>query len=189
MGAEVYAFDLSPDCLEIAKKTANTEGLNIFFSEMPAENLKYNEDYFDCVVARDILHHVDIPKAMKEIMRVSKNGAIFITNEVYTHSAINRIRKSKIVEKWIYPKMVKFIYKGQEPYITADERKLTENDIGLLKKFLTDIRIEYFNFFINRVLADDLIFFAKIDRIALIIMKPFARFLAGRILLKGIINK
>ena len=85
--------------------------------------------------------------------------------------------------------MVKFIYKGQEPYITADERKLTENDIGLLKKFLTDIRIEYFNFFINRVLADDLIFFAKIDRIALIIMKPFARFLAGRILLKGIINK
>ncbi len=189
MGADVYAFDLSPDCLKIAQKTAFREGLNIFFHEMCAEYLEYNDNFFDYVIARDILHHVDISRAMKEIARVSKNGAIFFTNEIYTHSAINRIRKSKIIEKWLYPNMVKFIYQGQKQYITEDERKITEHDIKLVKGFLTDTHIEYFNFFINRIIPDNFTFFVKMDRIVLMLLKPVAHFLAGRILFKGIINK
>jgi 2-polyprenyl-3-methyl-5-hydroxy-6-metoxy-1,4-benzoquinol methylase len=71
LGARVRAFDLSPDCLEIAKALALREGLDVDFQQMPAESLLYSNDTFDYILARDILHHVDIPKAMREIVRVS----------------------------------------------------------------------------------------------------------------------
>jgi 2-polyprenyl-3-methyl-5-hydroxy-6-metoxy-1,4-benzoquinol methylase len=41
LGAEVYAFDLSPESLSIAKSLANREGLTITFEEMPAESRWY----------------------------------------------------------------------------------------------------------------------------------------------------
>jgi len=54
LGANVYAFDLSPDSLAIAKSLADREGLKIVFGEMSAESLQYESNYFDYVVARDI---------------------------------------------------------------------------------------------------------------------------------------
>ncbi len=74
LGAEVHAFDLSPDSLSIARSLANREGLSIAFDQMPAETLKYASDFFDCIVARDIFHHVDVPRAMSEVCRVAKPG-------------------------------------------------------------------------------------------------------------------
>jgi len=38
-GANVKAFDLSPDSLFIARKLSSREGLNIEYQEMPAEEL------------------------------------------------------------------------------------------------------------------------------------------------------
>ena len=67
LGAKVYALDLSPDCLEIARKLAEREGESIDFEQMPAETMTYEDGFFDAVVARDILHHVEIPETMKEI--------------------------------------------------------------------------------------------------------------------------
>ena len=75
LGADVYAFDLSPDALLIARALANRERLAIAFDEMPAETLKYEADFFDCVVARDILHHVEIPLSLSEMCRVAKPEA------------------------------------------------------------------------------------------------------------------
>ena len=81
-GANVSAFDISSDSLDIAKKLSEREGLNVDFKNIPAETLSYKDNYFDVVVARDILHHVDIEKSIEEIARVSKPGAIFCFNEV-----------------------------------------------------------------------------------------------------------
>ena len=141
-GANVKAFDLSPESLSIARKLADQEELEIEFQEMPAERLNYDNDYFDIVVARDILHHVEIPESIREILRTSKPGAIFCFNEVYSHSITDKIRHSNFIDKWLYPKMTNFVYEGEKPYITEDERKLTEKDISLFLSLMLEPEIK-----------------------------------------------
>jgi ubiquinone/menaquinone biosynthesis C-methylase UbiE len=190
LGANVYAFDISPESLAIAKSIANREGLDVSFEEMPAEKLQYESDFFDLIIARDILHHVDIPRAMSEIIRVSKPMALFVVNEIYSHSITNRIRNSILVEKILYPRMQRIIYGVKKPYITQDERKLTEKDIQLIIKPFKKIEFkEYFNFLVTRIVPDRFTIMSKIDRVILIILKPIAYLLAGRVILSGHISK
>lgn len=154
------------------------------------EKINYDNNYFDIVVARDILHHVEIPETKSEIIRVSKPGVIFCFNEVYSHSITNRIRHSNFVQKWLYPKMVNFIYKGEKPYITEDERKLTEKDVEAF--IVTMIRPEikkYFNFINARILPDRYVSLRKLDRVLLIILSPISYILGGRVLLAGKLKK
>ncbi len=190
LGADVYAFDLSPDSLFIARSLADREGLQISFDEMPAEKLIYEDSFFDFVIARDILHHVDIPRAMSEIYRVSRSGALFVANEIYSHTITDKIRHSALVEKILYPKMQRLIYGPSKPYITEDERKLTETDIKSITKLLQDIEFkQYFNFLVTRIVPDRHETLAKVDRLLLIMLKPFGHLLAGRIIFSGRIVK
>ena len=129
---------------------AEREGLVIAFSEMPAEALDYGSDFFDLIVARDILHHVDLAPALSEIRRVARPGALFLVNEIYSHSSTDRVRHSVLVEKVLYPRMQRFIYGPGQPYITEDERKLTEIDIREVTKSLQEISFrKYFNFLVS----------------------------------------
>jgi ubiquinone/menaquinone biosynthesis C-methylase UbiE len=190
LGAEVYAFDLSPESLSLAKRRAELEGLNIHFAEMPAEEMKYESDFFDCVVARDILHHVEVPRTIAEIRRVVKNEGVFVINEIYSHSVTDRIRHSPFVEKRLYPRMQRFVYGHVKPYITEDERKLTEADLVTVLEPITVRTMEkYFNLLVTRIFPDRFTTLAKADRIALMCLKPIGRFLAGRVLFAGRISK
>lgn len=186
VGAKVKAFDLSPESLQIARKLAIREKLDIDFEQMAAEQLKYSDDYFDFVVARDILHHVEITEAMNEIVRVSKKGAIFCFNEVYSHSITDRIRNSKFIDRWLYPKMTSYVYEGEKPYITEDERKLTEKDINqILASMMKPDSKKYFNFIVTRLVPKKYLLFKKIDRALLILFSPISYLLGGRIMVGG----
>jgi ubiquinone/menaquinone biosynthesis C-methylase UbiE len=187
LGAAVSAFDLSPDMLAIAKARALLSEVAVDFDEMASETLAFEDSTFDLIFARDILHHVDIPQTMQEIVRVAKQGALFIADEIYSHSITNRIRYSAFVEKWLYPRLRDIVYGGQKPYITADERKMTEHDIDLVRSHLALVsRTRYFNFLVTRIISDKNILLSKIDRAMLIAAgKSAARFLAGRIVLVG----
>lgn len=190
MGAKVSAFDLSPDSLEIARALASREKLDILFEEMPAEKMLYEDDTFDCILCRDILHQVDIPRAMQEIVRVAKPGAIFVVNEVYSHSITDMIRHSVFVEKALYPKMQRFIYSPGEPYITEDERKLTEFDLAeIMKPLGLRLFTKYFNFLVTRVIPGRFETFAKADRLLLRLFHRLAHLLAGRVLFSATIVK
>jgi ubiquinone/menaquinone biosynthesis C-methylase UbiE len=164
--------------------------LAIAFSEMPAEALGYENDFFDLIVARDILHHVDIVPALSEIRRVARPGALFLVNEIYSHSFTDRVRHSVLVEKMLYPRMQRFIYGPGQPYITEDERKLTETDLREITKPLHEIAFKtYFNFLVTRVIPDTYTLPSQLDRLFLILFKPLAPLLAGRIILAGPIAK
>lgn len=190
LGADVFAFDLSPDSIEIARALSAREEMNITFEEMSAEQLKYESNFFDCIVARDILHHVDIPLAMNEIIRVAKPNALFIVNEIYSHSVTYRIRHSNIVERVLYPLMQNLIYRGKKPYITQDERKLNELDIKIIQKPLRSLALnKYFNFLVTRIVPDGIPIVSKLDRISLMLLAPFAKFIAGRIFFAGRFSK
>lgn len=190
LGAKVSAFDLSPDSLEIARALASREGLDIAFEEMPAENMLYADDTFDYVVSRDILHHVDIPRTMREIARVAKPGAIFVVNEIYSHSITDKIRHSAFVEKVLYPKMQRTIYGPGKPYITEDERKLSESDIAeIMKPLEPRLFTKYFNFLVTRVIPDRFDTLTKLDRLLLRVLHPIAYLLAGHVLFSARIVK
>jgi len=188
MGANVYAFDLSQDLLDIARELSLREKLNIDFRRLTAENLDYDSDFFDCVIVRDILHHVEVKRAMSEICRVSKNSAIFVLDEVYTHSLLDKIRNLSFVKKRIYPKLQNFIYQGNV-YITEDERKLCQSDLFFIKKFLSDIRIKFFYLFVGRVIPSKYDLLDKLDRLIFMAMGPIGYLFAGRILIFAKINK
>ena len=190
LGAKVSAFDLSPDSLEIAKALALREGLDILFEEMPAENMIYADNSFDYILSRDILHHVDIPKAMREIVRVAKPGAIFVVNEIYSHSITDKIRHSTIVEKILYPKMRRLIYGPGRPYITEDERKLSELDLEqIMKPLQPRLFTKYFNFLVTRIIPDRSDKLAQVDRLLLRLLHPIGHLLAGRMLFSARIIK
>ena len=190
LGAQVYAFDLSPDSLKIARKLAEREGESVNFEQMPAETMTYEDNFFDAVVARDILHHVDIPETMKEIQRVCKDGALFVVDEIYSHSITDKIRHNTLVEKIIYPRMQRFIYGSRKPYITVDERKLSERDIAQISEPLGSMLFKkYFNFVVTRIVPDRYDWACKIDRVLMMVLKPVAGLLAGRVLFAGNIAK
>lgn len=188
LGGEVHAFDLSPESLTIARELATRNDVKVSFRELPAERLDYPDRYFDCVVMRDILHHVDIPKTLWELKRVSAPDAVWVVNEIYSHTWTDSIRHSTLVERTLYPALRAFIYKGEKPYITQDERKTTERDIEAIKGSLGRIHDErYFNAIVTRLLPDKWTVMNKIDQMLLRVL-PVGRFIGGRALLAGRIS-
>ncbi len=189
LGADVYAFDLSPEMLAIAKDMADAAGVTARFDLMPAEKLEYADDFFDLIFARDIFHHVDIPAATTELRRVAKQGSLFIVNEIYSHSVTELVRRSAFVEKVLYPRMQARVYGGQKPYITEDERKLSESDVTLISASLTQIDKKYFNFIVTRLVSDNSRTLNVADRLLLKALGPLGRFCGGRVVFIGKLSK
>lgn len=187
-GATVSAFDLSPESLDIARALAARENLSIDFRQLPAEQLDYTDNSFDIIVARDILHHVNIPEVMAEIKRVGKRDSIFCFNEVYSHSLLHKIRYSSVIDKWLYPKMVSFIY-GDRPYITDDEERLSQIEVKQLLSELENIEVcRYFNAAVTRVIPDRFKLISKLDQLLLRWMPFVAPVLGSRVLVGGKLN-
>jgi ubiquinone/menaquinone biosynthesis C-methylase UbiE len=183
LGARVSAFDISPESLQIGETLAARERLTVAFDQMPAENMRYADDSFDYIIARDILHHVDIAATMREIERVAKPGAVFVVNEIYSHSWTDKVRHSALVDRVLYPRMCRLIYGPGKPYITPDERKLSELDLQAITRPLQRFEfVKYFNFMVTRLLPDRFISMAKLDRFLLRALKPLGPVLAGRVL-------
>jgi len=192
LGAEVNAFDLSPDLLDIARRRAASMGIvGIHFDVMPAEGLGYPDNFFDLVYFNDILHHIDIPRAIAETLRVLKPNGRVIANELYTHSLLQRIRESRFVSRFLYHRMVRFIYGPERPYITEDEHKIDEHELAVLTATLQpgSLRLRYFLFLGGRLLPTDWLGVAKFDRAFLAMIGPLGRIFAGRVVLVGTVAK
>jgi SAM-dependent methyltransferase len=187
LGAHVYAFDISPDVVEIAKARVDEfEVPNIDLRVMPSETMDYADDFFDYVFFLDILHHVDIPLTVAEIRRVVKTDGWLIGDELYTHSFFQKhIRESWLVRRALYPKMQNYIYAGQVPYITDDEHKIDEVEFGHIRKNCADLRVSYYNSLTGRLFPDRFATLAKLDRLLTLSIGSFARLTAGRVVFEG----
>jgi len=138
------------------------------------------------VVARDILHHVDIPPTLAEIARVSRDGAVLVINEIYSHSITERVRRSALVERMLYPALRRFVYARDHPYITEDERKHTGSDLALVRARLARVDVgKHFDMVVTRLVPDRFDMLARADRLAMMALRPIGRHLAGRVLLAG----
>lgn len=187
LDANVRAFDLSPDMLRLAEEHATEEGLTIEFSIMPAERLSYANDTFDVIFIRDLLHHCELPMCMSELRRVAKPGAFILIDELYTYSAVQRLRESG-VGRWLYPKVVNHIYHGEDPYITEDEQKLNDADVAVIRNALSGVRCRYFNIIVNRFIPDwDAA--EMVDRVMLSALGRAGGWFAGRFIMTGFVRK
>lgn len=80
-GANVCAFDISPEAVAHTRQTLRNAGLisRCDVQVMPGEVLAYEAGAFDVALGFAILHHLEMPRALDELHRVLKPGgrAIF----------------------------------------------------------------------------------------------------------------
>ena len=129
LGYEVFGFDVSPNNIAIAKLLASEYQMTerTHFQVCVAEKLNYPSDYFDVLVGAEILHHVEISQALAECSRVLKKGGIAIFHEPVRVPIFDVLRESRF-GRWLVPKEASL-----ERQVTQDERKLTADDLELIK--------------------------------------------------------
>ena len=188
LGAQVSAFDLSAELLAIGQDLAARYELNVDFQQMPAERLSYQDGEFDFVLIVDILHHCDVPRALSELARVSKPGATWVIDEIYTHSALQLVRESTVIMRFVYPLVSQLLYAGK-PYITDDERKLDERDVAEIRHWIRADRIDYYEAIVKRFVPVRGRALSKLDRLLLVGLRPVAPLLGGRFVMSGVLER
>ncbi|GAC1339092.1 MAG: hypothetical protein NVSMB18_06670 [Acetobacteraceae bacterium] len=190
MGADAYGFDLSPEVIAITRQRAEAFARTpVTVHVMAAETMNYPDDFFDVVVLVDVLHHVDIPRTMAEIRRVLKPGGLVIGDELYTHSRLQRVREGRLVSRFLYPRMVKFIYGQATPYITADEHKIDEHEFATVLASMSDTTTRFFGMLEGRLFPNRMSWASKLDQRFLRAVGPFSAFLGSRVVFRGTIRK
>ena len=140
IGYEVFGFDICPNNIEIAKRLASKYEMaeRTHFQVGVAEKLDYPTDYFDVVIGTDILHHVEISHALSECSRVLKKGGIAIFHEPVRVPVFDALRETKF-GRWLVPKEVSL-----ERHVTEDERKLSGNDLEVIRSSGLQFSIQQF---------------------------------------------
>lgn len=191
LGAEVRAFDLSPEIVEVTRARARRLGCeNLRIDVMPCEEMAYPDDSFDLVLFMDILHHVDVAAACAEVRRTARPGAAVIGNELYTSRFLQRsVRQSYVVDKLLYRRMVPYLYGRTDPYITDDERKIDERDLAHVEALCPGLECAWFNTLVGRIVPDRSDRICRFDRSLTRALGGFGRRVAGRVVFEGRVAK
>ncbi len=103
-GAEVWAFDASPEAIHIAAESARLSGVadKVHFEVLDAQSLPYEEAFFDVAFCQSALHIViDYPKCASELSRVLKPGrAVVFCEEGLGYNPILRPIRWLRRRKW-----------------------------------------------------------------------------------------
>ena len=140
LGFEVFGFDISPSNITLAEELADRYDFSdrTHFKTGIGEQLNYEDESFDVIVGVDILHHVDIARAIKECMRVLKKGGRAFFKEPVEVPAFDALRNTSAA-KWLVPKSASL-----ERHITEDERKLTTGDLHTIRSLCSDVTLKRF---------------------------------------------
>ena len=143
IGYEVFGFDLSPSNISIAESLAQKYGVaeRTHFSVNAAESLNYEDEFFDVIVGVDILHHINISQALTECSRVLKPGGLAIFHEPMRAPVFDTLRETRF-GRWIAPKEASL-----DRHVTHDERKLSADDLEVIKSFDPNLSTERFLLF------------------------------------------
>ena len=129
--ASVVGIDLSQVAVEQASAAAAAAGLgHATFRVMDAEALEFDTDSFDLVYGSAILHHLDVGRAVAEIVRVLRPGGKALFIEPMGHNpAIN-------------------LYRRLTPALrTPDEHPLRVSDLRLTSSFFNSADYRFYHLF------------------------------------------
>jgi ubiquinone/menaquinone biosynthesis C-methylase UbiE len=138
VGYQVEGFDISDANVAVSNRLFDKYQMSdkANFQVAGAEELPYADNTFETIVGIDILHHVDIPRAVRECKRVLKSGGVAIFREPIEVPLLDWIRNTKLVRLFA-PKEKSF-----ELHITEDERKLNQEDVRILKEIFPQMEIK-----------------------------------------------
>jgi SAM-dependent methyltransferase len=140
IGYQVEGFDISENNLKVARRLAEQAGVadKVHFTIQRAEQLSYSNAHFDVVAGIDILHHVEIGSALRECRRVLRPGGMAFFVEPFSNPLLDPLRNTKLMRRLV-PNQPSF-----ERHITADERKLTGEDLKLIARIFPQRRVDRF---------------------------------------------
>ena len=143
LGFKVEGFDICESNVRLSNRLFQKYDLadQGTFQVALAESLPYPNASFHFIAGIDILHHVDIIKAMNECNRVLKRGGMAVFREPLEVPILDTIRNT-----WLF-KLIAPNQKSLDLHITEDERKLTKQDLKLIRKIFPRMIIRrYFLF-------------------------------------------
>jgi ubiquinone/menaquinone biosynthesis C-methylase UbiE len=126
---QLNAIDISEVAIDKARKKASDSGINnIIFDVMNAEDLNFQDNYFDIACGISILHHLDLKSSFRELSRVLKpEGRAYFIEPLGHNPFINLFRKITSSLR------------------TEDEHPLHMKDLRLLSEYFR-IDIKYYFF-------------------------------------------
>jgi SAM-dependent methyltransferase len=127
-GAEVSAFDLSPNYVSEARERARANGVRIECTVAKGEELPFPDGSVDAVWGNAILHHLDLARAGRELFRVMKPGAVAVFCEPWGGNPLLAFARH-----WLP-------YPGKSR--TPDERPLRRRDLAPLRECFASIEVE-----------------------------------------------
>ena len=179
IGYRVAGFDISSENVANARELAARYdcGDRIELSVQAAESLEYADASFDVVCGIDILHHIDVVKAVPEAWRVLKPGGLAVFKEWVEAPVFDFIRQSRFVLR-LFPREASL-----ENHITQDERKLTVEEVKLICGMFRLAQVERFHLTMRlcRVIGHSLYLVRKLSQLDRTIVRvlPAAQPLAG----------
>ncbi len=138
VGYHVTGFDICEENIKTCNElfSINSCEEKGSFVVSPAEELPFQDNSFDVVVGIDILHHVDIPRAMEEVRRTLKDDGVAIFREPIEVPVFDKLRNTRLV-RFFFPNTPSL-----ENHITPDERKLNAQDLRLITSLFPEVKIE-----------------------------------------------
>lgn len=130
-GFEIAAVELSPDLVRAAQQRAKLDGVENRARFIQGDALAHREpgEKFDLVIAKLILHHVDLEAALDAICyHVAPGGAVLIYEPVAFSRGLQWIRDRSGVPKDISP----------------NERQLNHRDLELIGARFERVDVSYF---------------------------------------------
>jgi ubiquinone/menaquinone biosynthesis C-methylase UbiE len=144
-GANVTAFDLSPESIAKARRRAEIHGIahRIQFDVRAANATEYPDASFDILTGSAILHHLhtELPQIYAEVDRVLAPRATACFLEPVSNSATLRFLRRLVPVK---------------SHATPDERQLFYSDFEPLRRYFTTVEFHHFYCLerLTRVLGD-----------------------------------
>lgn len=136
-GAESVGVDVSDGMLALARRRAEVNGVaeRTTFLASPVEDLAEPDASFDAVLANQVLHHLDLPRAMPNIARLvgDRGEALFVEPVLFVPDWVRRARYSRAVTRF-FPSRAD----------TPDERSVDLQDLATIRNAFTRSEIRPF---------------------------------------------
>lgn len=131
-GADAVGIDISDVSIENCKRSAAEKGLEkrSAFFVMDAEEMKFEDNYFDIILCMGVLHHLDFRKALKELSRVLKPDGKIICTEALGHNPLIQL------------------YRRVTPHLRTEfeaEHILKMSDLKMAEGFFGSIKTSFFH--------------------------------------------
>lgn len=127
-GADVVALDISPEMLRVVERVAAHHGVTVETREGSADDLsQFPDESFDIVYGANVLHHVDMRRALLEVRRLLKPGG-----------------RAGFCDPLAYNPAIKVYRRMAEDVRSEDEAPLTRASVRIYDELFTSVERRFF---------------------------------------------